>query len=67
PERVLYDLDGVVHHKSEKVSSGHYMTFIRRHNRTWRLFDDNNVSEADETRALNKDALIFMYTRRPPS
>lgn len=68
PERVVYDLDGVVHHRGRHITSGHYVTFIRNGNtKKWLLFDDSNeASVVEGDVALNKNALVLMYTRRPP-
>ncbi|CAN0297172.1 unnamed protein product, partial [Hapterophycus canaliculatus] len=64
--QVLYDLDGVIQHEGKSITSGHFSTFVRMDTTKWRHFNDAKVSEVDGAKAVNEDAVLLMYTRRPP-
>ncbi|CAN0312592.1 unnamed protein product [Scytosiphon promiscuus] len=66
PETVLYDLDGVIHHRGERTDSGHFQTFVRTGKEEWLIYDDNKVNKIGVGTVVNEKALMLAYTRRPP-
>ncbi|CAN0334027.1 unnamed protein product, partial [Scytosiphon promiscuus] len=64
--QVLYDLDGVIHHGGKRTDCGHFQTFVRTGKEEWLIYDDNKVNKIGVGKVLNNNALMLVYTRRPP-
>nr|XP_045619209.1 trichohyalin-like isoform X3 [Procambarus clarkii] len=60
-----YELFAVVNHEGS-AASGHYTTFCRnQHGKTWRLYDDDLVTETSlETALEESEAQLLFYTEK---
>ncbi|KAK9845683.1 hypothetical protein WJX84_010743, partial [Apatococcus fuscideae] len=57
----LYDLIGVVVHVGSGPNHGHYISYVRSHNK-WLLFDDENVEVMDEATVRTAFGSTYEYS-----
>eukprot|EP00658_Telonema_sp_P-2_P023029 TRINITY_DN19227_c0_g1_i6.p1 TRINITY_DN19227_c0_g1~~TRINITY_DN19227_c0_g1_i6.p1 ORF type:complete len:128 (+),score=27.53 TRINITY_DN19227_c0_g1_i6:90-473(+) len=62
-KRQVYDLYGVVNHEGV-LGGGHYYSFIKSEDGTWRLFNDDKVSIVQPAEIVSRNAYILFYQRR---
>eukprot|EP00658_Telonema_sp_P-2_P023026 TRINITY_DN19227_c0_g1_i1.p1 TRINITY_DN19227_c0_g1~~TRINITY_DN19227_c0_g1_i1.p1 ORF type:complete len:368 (+),score=58.22 TRINITY_DN19227_c0_g1_i1:171-1274(+) len=62
-EETVYDLYGVVNHEGV-LGGGHYYSFIKSEDGTWRLFNDDKVSIVQPAEIVSRNAYILFYQRR---
>ncbi|KAK6361828.1 Ubiquitin carboxyl-terminal hydrolase 2 [Orbilia blumenaviensis] len=59
----LYDLYGVVVHKGERSTTGHYISYAREE-AGWLRFDDLKVQTVSEEEVARQEAYILMYEKK---
>ncbi|KAK6340885.1 Ubiquitin carboxyl-terminal hydrolase 3 [Orbilia brochopaga] len=59
----LYDLYGVVVHKGDRSTTGHYIAFAKEGGQ-WLRFDDLKVHVVTEAEVARQDAYILMYEKQ---
>ncbi|KAK9458567.1 uncharacterized protein V1516DRAFT_682507 [Lipomyces oligophaga] len=63
PESLVYELIGVIVHQGYRTSSGHYHSYCKTSDGTWKDFNDELVDTVSEKTALRQEAYILVYGR----
>lgn len=65
PDRVLYNVVGVVEHRGRGIDRGHYVAFTRNAlSDQWLRFDDDKVAAVTDTEVLAAQAYLVFCVRR---
>ncbi|KAK6528952.1 Ubiquitin carboxyl-terminal hydrolase 3 [Orbilia ellipsospora] len=60
---VLYDLYGIVVHKGDKSTTGHYISYAKEKG-SWLRFDDLKVHPVSEEEVARQEAYLLMYEQQ---
>lgn len=60
-----YVLTGIVEHVGSSRASGHYRAIVKSTDGAWCLKDDSRSRVLPESKAMNQQAYILLYSRKP--
>ncbi|XP_035716636.1 uncharacterized protein LOC118439440 [Folsomia candida] len=62
-KKYIYEVVGLICHIGETIKGGHYVCLIRRDNKKWIEYDDNNAPRERNVIPSGKDPYVILYRK----